>query len=60
VLRSRIRIEEYAALSSGDDRAELVEAPESRIRAARGAITGVLLGMGLWVTILILVGVIKL
>jgi hypothetical protein len=51
----RTTIEEYVV----DDRAEFVEAPGTRNRAARGAIAGVLLGAGLWGAILVLVGVIK-
>jgi hypothetical protein len=43
-----------------DDRAEFVEAPGCRNRGARGAITGILLGAGLWGVILVSVGVIKL
>lgn len=39
---------------------ELIEEPVCRNRAARGAITGVLLGAGLWSIILVLAGVIKL
>ena len=42
-----------------DDRAEFVAAPENRNRASRGAITGVLLGTGLWGVILVLAGAIK-
>jgi hypothetical protein len=53
-------IGEYAAISLSDDRAERIEAPESRNRAARGAITGVLLGAGFWGAILVVVGFIKL
>lgn len=44
----------------GDDRAVFVEPPACRNRGARGAITGVLLGAGLWGAILALAGVIKL
>ena len=51
---------EYAARVRSDDRAELVESPGSDNRSARGAITGILLGVSLWVVILALVGVIKL
>jgi hypothetical protein len=50
---------EYPVLSLGYDRAESVEAPRSRNRAPRGAITGILLGICLWAAILVLVGVIK-
>jgi hypothetical protein len=55
VPRSSTTIEEYVV----DDRAEFVEAPGTRNRSARGAITGVLLGAGLWGAILVLTGVIK-
>jgi hypothetical protein len=41
-----------------DDRQEF-EPPVSRIRAARGAMTGVLLGTGLWGAILALAGTIR-
>jgi len=40
--------------------AEILETPVTRSRAARGVITGVLLGAVLWGAILMLVGVIKL
>jgi hypothetical protein len=50
---------EYADRSLGNDRAELTEAPRSANHAARGAITGILLGVVLWAGILALVGVIK-
>jgi hypothetical protein len=43
-----------------DDRVELVDVPENRNRSSRGAITGVLLGTGLWGVILVLAGVVKL
>ena len=43
-----------------EDRAEFVESPGCRSRGARGAITGVVLGAGLWSAILVLAGVIKL
>jgi hypothetical protein len=51
---------EYAALLRDTDRAESAETANSGNRAARGAITGILLGASLWVVILALVGVIKL
>ena len=54
-----IEVEEYGA-SQHDERAEFVEAPERRNRSARGAITGILLGAGLWSAILFGFGVIKL
>lgn len=51
---------EYAVRVLRDDRAELAEMPESHNNhAARGAITGILLGASLWAVILALVGVIK-
>jgi len=53
-------IKEGVGLPPSEDRAEFVEAPFGRNRAARGAITGVLLGVSLWGAILILAGVIKL
>ena len=49
-----------ATHSLADERAEFVEPLGCRNRAARGAITGVLLGAGLWGAILALAGVIKL
>jgi hypothetical protein len=58
LLRKRTYVKD-ASRSPGDDRAELVEAPRSRNRAARGLIAGVLLGAGLWAVILVLLGVIK-
>ena len=62
VLSPRNCTKEYAArwLGEDQDRAEFAEGPESRNRAARGAVVGVLLGTGLWGAILVLVGVIKL
>jgi hypothetical protein len=51
---------DYAARLRGNDRAEPVETPGTDNRAARGAITGILLGASLWVVILALFGVIKL
>jgi hypothetical protein len=43
-----------------DRLAESSDIPETRTMAARGALTGVLLGAGLWGGILVLAGVIKL
>ena len=43
-----------------DDRIEFVEAPECRNRSGKGALTGVLLGAGMWAVILTATGVIKL
>jgi len=60
VLPAHNSTEEYDLRSPGDDRQEYVEAPENQHRGARGAITGVLLGAGLWGAILVLAGVIKL
>jgi hypothetical protein len=54
------RTREYSARPISDDRAEFVEAPESRTRGVRGLVTGVLLGAGLWGGILVSFGVIKL
>jgi len=51
--------EQYDA-SVGDDHAEFVEAPACRKRSGRGALTGVLLGAGMWAVILTATGVIKL
>jgi hypothetical protein len=53
-------IEEERAFSLDQERIELQETPVPSKRAARGMITGVLLGAGLWGAILVLVGVIKL
>jgi hypothetical protein len=55
----RTSTSEYPARVLGDDCGGLTEAPESTNRAARGAITGILLGASLWAAILALVGVIK-
>ncbi len=52
--------EQYETHWSNDTREEFVEAPERRNRAGRGALTGVLVGAGLWVAILVATGVIKL
>jgi len=46
--------------SLADDRQEFVETPRRRNRASRGVLTGVLLGIVLWLAILALTGVIKL
>jgi hypothetical protein len=59
VLVRSTSIEENSALSPSEVHAEFVEVPASN-RAARGAITGVFLGAGLWGAILVLAGVIKL
>jgi hypothetical protein len=45
--------------SLGEQRAEFLEAPATNNRAARGALTGILLGVALWGVILILAGIIK-
>jgi len=58
--RMRAHAKEYAPHSLRDDRAEFIEAPAGRSRAARGALIGILLGMGFWGAILVLLGVIKL
>lgn len=60
VLRTRTCTKEHASGLLRDDRTDLVEAPGSRKRAARGAITGALFGAGLWSILLVLAGVIKL
>jgi hypothetical protein len=52
--------EERSNPSIDDCRADLVETPCRRNRAARGALAGILLGAALWGGILISVGVIKL
>jgi hypothetical protein len=57
---THVYTKEYVPHSLGDDRAGFAEPPEYRNRSARGAITGVLLGAGLWGAILVLAGVIKL
>jgi hypothetical protein len=52
--------EEYAGRPLGNDHGELAEARQSPNRAARGAVTGILLGASLWAVILFFAGVIKL
>jgi hypothetical protein len=52
--------EQFDAPPFGDDHAEFVEVPECRNRSGRGALTGVLLGAGMWAVILAATGVIKL
>jgi len=42
-----------------DERERFVEAPGCRNRSGRGALTGVVLGAGLWTLILAAAGVIK-
>jgi hypothetical protein len=51
--------EEYIARPFENDHAEVIEEPRTGNRAARGAITGILLGASLWAAILVLAGVIK-
>ena len=51
--------EQYAARPLGNDHAEVTEEPRTGNRAARGAVTGILLGASLWAAILVLAGVIK-
>jgi hypothetical protein len=51
---------EYASRLLSNDRAEVAEEPQSPNHAARGAVTGILLGASLWAVILALFGVIKL
>lgn len=60
VSRTPVYNEEFAPRELSDERAGFVEPPGCRNRGARGAITGVLLGAGLWGAILALTGVIKL
>lgn len=60
VSRTPVFAEEFTPRELRDDRAEFVESPACRNRGTRGAITGVLLGAGLWAAILALTGVIKL
>ena len=55
----RTSTREYPARLLSNDCAELAEAPQGTNRAARGAVTGILLGASLWAVILALVGVIK-
>jgi hypothetical protein len=52
--------EQYRAPLLSDGCEEFAETRESRSRAGRGALTGILLGAGLWVAILTVTGVIKL
>jgi hypothetical protein len=59
-LPASIAVEEYSVRAPREDREEFVEAPECRQRSARGAITGIVLGAGLWGAILLGCGVIKL
>jgi hypothetical protein len=56
----RTGTQEYTVRVLGNDCAELTEAPQGTNRAARGAVTGILLGASLWAVILALFGVIKL
>ena len=58
--RGSTPIGDYGTRALSDDQVELVEAPENGNRAARGLVTGVLVGAGLWAAILVLTGVIKL
>jgi fatty acid desaturase len=53
-------VERYNQLQYQRDLEEFVEAPPCRNRSGRGALTGVLLGAGMWVAILAATGVIKL
>lgn len=57
VLRGSTCIEESNAFCL--DEAKFTEAFPTRNNAARGAITGVILGAGLWGVILVLFGVIR-
>jgi len=56
----RTGTQEYTVRVLGNDRSELTEAPGGTDRAARGAVTGILLGASLWAVILALFGIIKL
>jgi len=58
--RTQVYVGELAPLPLREDRAEFVEPPACRNRGARGALTGIALGTGLWGAILVLTGVIKL
>ena len=51
---------QQGAFFPGDDREEFVESPERRNHSGRGALTGVILGAGIWAAILTATGVIKL
>jgi hypothetical protein len=52
--------DQQGAFFPGDEREQFVESPEHRRHSGRGALTGVLLGAGLWAVILTATGVIKL
>ena len=52
--------DQQGVLLPGDDREEFVETPDRRNRSGRGALTGVILGAGIWAAILTATGVIKL
>jgi hypothetical protein len=54
------RDESYVSGSDDEAWASQTNGRAARLSSARGAITGVLLGAGLWGAILVLVGVIKL
>jgi len=60
VLRSRAESCDTAERAPAEHRTEFLEAPENRNRASRGALTGILLGAGLWGVILVLAGIVKL
>lgn len=49
----------YADPPAGDDRQEFVDTPRRRRSAPRGALTGMLIGVSLWGTILVLAAGIK-
>ena len=57
---STSRPAQHDVLPFVDDRAQFVEAPACRNRSGRGALTGVLVGAGLWAVILTATGLIKL
>ena len=56
----RTGTQEYTVRVLGNDCSELAEEHNGPNHAARGAVTGILLGASLWAVILALFGVIKL
>jgi len=57
---SSTQAQEYEVRSLNEDLDAFVEAPACRNRSGKGALTGVLLGAGMWAVILAATGVIKL
>jgi hypothetical protein len=57
---SSTQAQEYEVRPLNDDLEVFVEEPVCRSRSGRGALTGVLLGAGMWAVILAATGVIKL